>query len=287
MSSMEEGVLVVDSAGRVRMANDAVRSMFGIEESPVDRHYLELVRHPEISRQVGRALEHGAVDSFEAMLGADPPRVFLVSIAHLDPETDTGGGAVVVIHDITRYRRTEQVREDFVANVSHELRTPLTAVRGAVDALVDTNDPADSTRFLAIIDRNTARMERLVSDLLRLVRLDAGQEPLDIAPFSLISLFRGVQTELAPLLASNRQTLDTKVLGPDTALVDPVKLHDVVKNLVENALHYAPPDSTIRAACRSVGRASRIDGERPRTWTPRVRFSLVSSSASIGSSSRA
>lgn len=257
MSSMEEGVLVVDPSGRVRMANDAVCGMLGIDGSPVDRHYLELLRHPEISRQVGHVLDQGAADPFEVTLNTNPPRMFLVSIARLDLDTNTRGGAVVVIHDVTTYRRSEQVREDFVANVSHELRTPLTAIRGAVEALidVDADDPADGPRFLAIIDRNTARMERLVSDLLRLVRLDAGQETLDIAPFSLVSLFRGVQTELSPLLGSNNQTLNTAVSGLDTALVDPVKLHDVVKNLVENALHYSPRGSTIElGAARSDGR---------------------------------
>ena len=277
MSSMEEGVLVVDSKGHIRVANDAVRGMLGIDGSPVDRHYLELLRHPEISRQVGHVLEQGTADPFEVALNTDPPRVFLVSIARLDLDTDTRGGAGVVIHDVTTHRRSEQVREDFVANVSHELRTPLTAIRGAVEALadVDADDPSNGARFRAMIDRNTARMERLVSDLLRLVRLDAGQETLDIASCSLASLFRGVQIELSPLLGSSNQTLDTAVSGPDTALVDPVKLHDVVKNLVENALHYSPKDSTIELrAARSDGRLVLTVSDRgpgiPEADLPRV-----------------
>ena len=86
-----------------------------------------------------------------------------------------------MLHDITDLRRADQVRRDFVANVSHELRTPLTAIRGYVEALSEGDATAeDSRRFLEIIARHTLRMERLVKDLLRLARLDAGQETLDI-----------------------------------------------------------------------------------------------------------
>ncbi len=91
-------------------------------------------------------------------------------------------GVVLVLHDITELKRADQIRRDFVANVSHELRTPLTAIRGYVEALSEGDTSPDETqRFLDIIMRHTLRMERLVKDLLRLARLDAGQETLDIA----------------------------------------------------------------------------------------------------------
>ena len=86
-------------------------------------------------------------------------------------------GAVLVLHDITELRRADQIRRDFVANVSHELRTPLTAIRGYVEALVEGDtSPEESRRFLDMILRHAMRMERLVKDLLRLARLDAGRK---------------------------------------------------------------------------------------------------------------
>ncbi len=89
---------------------------------------------------------------------------------------------MLVLHDITDLRRADRIRRDFVANVSHELRTPLTAIRGYVEALLDSPpDDAQTRRFLEIIARHSSRMERLVKDLLRLTRLDAGQEPLERA----------------------------------------------------------------------------------------------------------
>jgi two-component system phosphate regulon sensor histidine kinase PhoR len=256
MSSMEEGVLVVDARGHVQIANAAVRQMLSIDESSIERHYLERLRHPDISRQIGHVLEDGASVQSEVTLNSSPPRVILVSAVPLGVDAHTARGAVLVIHDVTLYRRAETIREDFVANVSHELRTPLTAIRGAVEALVDESDPSTGRRFLAIIDRHTNRMERLVSDLLRLARLDAGQETLHSEPCSLASVCEGVQDELAPLLEANGQQVDVAVGdGIDTVLVDSVKLHDVLKNLLENASRYAPRDTKIEIkSTQSEGR---------------------------------
>jgi signal transduction histidine kinase len=139
-----------------------------------------------------------------------------------------------------------------VANVSHELRTPLTAIRGYVEALMDgPASPEDAQRFLEIIDRHAWRMERLVKDLLRLARLDAGQEVLERAPCDLPSVFTGVLTELVPTLESRQQHVEIEV-APDATVVlgDAVKLHDILRNLLENASNYAPEGSTITLQAR-------------------------------------
>ena len=245
LSSIGEGVLVVDARGHVQIANDAVRRMLQIKGSPVDRHYLELLRHPEISRQVGRVLQDGGSAQFEVTINADPPVVILVGVTALTADEASPPGAAVVLHDVTTYRRAEKVREDFVANVSHELRTPLTAIRSAVEAVLDERSFGEGRRFLEIIERHTGRMERLVTDLLRLVRLDAGQEALTLAPCSLASLFHDVQVELSPGLEANGQSINVVGAGREPVLVDAMKLHNMLKNLVENASHYAPVDTTI------------------------------------------
>jgi two-component system phosphate regulon sensor histidine kinase PhoR len=167
------------------------------------------------------------------------------------------GGAVLVMHDITDLRRADRIRRDFVANVSHELRTPLTAVRGYVEALTDGGtDQQDARRFLEIIGRHTLRMERLVRDLLRLARLDAGQEPLEHVACSTESLFSGVETELAAALESRGQTVERRIAAEAaTVSGDPAKLHDALKNLLENATNYSPPNSRI------VMSAERHDGQ--------------------------
>ena len=245
LSSMTEGVLVVDARGRVKMANDAVRRLLQMSETPIDRHYVELIRHPEVAKQIGRALEAGGSSQTEITLSTEPVKVCLASAA---PYTEQDKpGVVLVLHDVSDYRRAAQIRQDFVANVSHELRTPLTAIHGAVDALVEEDDPAARQRFLDIVARHTTRMERLVADLLRLARLDAGQEVLRPASCTTASVFSSVAAELSPVLQAKQQRVQSRVdPGAERMVVDPVKIHDVVKNLVENAAHYAPERSTIQ-----------------------------------------
>ena len=114
-------------------------------------------------------------------------------------------GAVLVLHDITDLRRADQIRRDFVANVSHELRTPLTAIRGYVEALAEGDASGDEQRrFLEIISRHTLRMERLVRDLLRLARLDAGQETLDQISLDVLQLRRRAWSPICRTAAEAR-----------------------------------------------------------------------------------
>jgi len=124
-----------------------------------------------------------------------------------------------VLHDITDLRRADQIRRDFVANVSHELRTPLTAIRGYVEALLDEPDDLRSSRTFSRSSRATsARMERLVRDLLRLARLDARQELLDVAPCNTEQLFHAVVSDLAPAIEKKQQRV-TIAVDPEASAV--------------------------------------------------------------------
>jgi len=190
----------------------------------------------------------------------------LTLIARTAPvDVSPGRGAVVVMHDITDLRRADRVRRDFVANVSHELRTPLTAIRGYVEALSDAT-PDESRRFLEIVSRHTLRMERLVRDLLRLARIEAGQETLDRIPCSVDGLLTAVQGDLAPLLAAKHLTF-AREIAPDATTVpgDPTKLQDVLRNLIENAVNYSPEGGRIAVISGAThGRMSiRVEDQGP------------------------
>jgi signal transduction histidine kinase len=168
-------------------------------------------------------------------------------------------GVILVLHDITDLRRADQIRRDFVANVSHELRTPLTAIRGYVEALAEEDSTAEERqRFLGIVARHTQRMERLVKDLLRLARLDAGQEILDLVACETRALAESVVSDLAPSAAARSQRLRVAIApGAETVRADPAKLHDALRNLVVNAIAYAPEQTTITIdAARSGGRVT-------------------------------
>jgi two-component system phosphate regulon sensor histidine kinase PhoR len=195
------------------------------------------------------------VDTRELALTRDPGRTFVARAAPVS--RGGGGGAVLVLHDITDLRRADQIRRDFVANVSHELRTPLTAIRGYVEALQDDRpEPEESRRFLDIIARQSARMERLVSDLLRLARLDAKQEALDVTLCDVTQLFATVAGDVAQTAEAKGQRVSTTV-GNEAGQVrgDPGKLHDVLRNLVENAVNYSPEGATIQIDARRKAEA--------------------------------
>jgi two-component system phosphate regulon sensor histidine kinase PhoR len=255
LAGMVEGVLVVDRQGRLQLVNRAAQEMLRVDESAASRSYLEVIRHPDIAAQLTRALRGHEAGSHEVALSRDPGRTF---IARAAPVSGTGGGgAVLVLHDITDLRRADQIRRDFVANVSHELRTPLTAIRGYVEALLDEPADADSTqKFLEIIARHTTRMERLVKDLLRLARLDARQEVLEMARCDVRQIFSGVIADLAPSIEAKMQQVAIDVpLDATQVDGDPAKLHDIVRNLVENAVNYSPDGADVTlAAARVNGR---------------------------------
>jgi two-component system phosphate regulon sensor histidine kinase PhoR len=253
LGSMFEGVLLVNGAGRLVLVNGAMRRMLRLPADAEGRHYLELVRHPEIGGQMAAALRGDDAAPREVRLDRDPERTFLANIVRVEHDPD--GGAVLVLHDVTDLRRADRIRRDFVANVSHELRTPLTAVRGYVEALLDAApDAPERQRFLEIIQRHTLRMERLVSDLLRLARLDAGQETISHARTAVADLVAGVEIEMQTAIeARHQRVVTTTSPGAEAIHGDPAKLHDVLRNLVENAVNYGPEGSAIEVATHRSG----------------------------------
>jgi len=259
LAGMIEGVIVVDQAGRLQIVNAAAQEMLRIDDAPIGRHYLETIRHPAITDLVTATLDGRTPASLEFTPPRDNTRTIIGRAAPV-----TAGwphGVVVVLHDVTELKRADRIRRDFVANVSHELRTPLTAIRGYVEALTEGDTSREETdRFLEIIMRHARRMERLVQDLLRLARLDAGQETLDIVDCDLRSLVQSVFADLASALDARAQQPHVDVgADADTVQADPAKLHDVLRNLVANASAYSPEDGTITLATRREGDELAID----------------------------
>ena len=245
LQGMVEGAVLVDRHGRLVITNPAVRAILRLPDNVEGRHFLEVVRHPEVAAQITSALTGSRPAPAEVQLDSQSRRSYVARAVPVDADRD--GGAVLVLHDVTDLRQADLVRRDFVANVSHELRTPLTAIRGYVEALIDARgDAALADKFLAIISRHAERMDRLVTDLLRLARLDARQEALRPQYTSLVGLFKSVVSDMDPAIRARRQHV-TLAITPEaqTAFGDPAKLHDVLRNLLENAINYSPEDGEI------------------------------------------
>jgi two-component system phosphate regulon sensor histidine kinase PhoR len=236
--------------------------MLKLDEPAIDRPYQETIRQPGIAELVAATLAGRTPEPLQFAPPRDDTRTIIAraaaassiaAVGSIGPSMTRGApsrigfGAVIVLHDITDLRRADQIRRDFVANVSHELRTPLTAIRGYVEALVEGDaSSGEQQRFLEIIARHTQRMERLVKDLLRLARLDAGQETLELVACDTRALAESVIVDLGPAASARAQRVEVRIApGTETVRADPAKLHDALRNLVANAITYAPERTTI------------------------------------------
>ena len=244
LASMVEGVLVVDEQGRLQHVNDAARRMLRLDHDAINRSYVEAIRHPGIVDQITRVLGGEQPPGLELSVTREVVRTLVARVA---PVVAAGRGAVLVLHDITDLRRADQIRRDFVANVSHELRTPLTAIKGYAEALLDeSEDPEARQRFLDIILRHSTRMERLVKDLLRLARLDAGQEAAELSTCDVAGLVASLIVDFEPDAQAKGQQIRKDIAdNAQSLVVDTAKLHDILRNLIENAVSYTPEGGVV------------------------------------------
>jgi signal transduction histidine kinase len=166
---------------------------------------------------------------------------------------------VVVLHDVTRLKRLETVRRDFVANVSHELKTPLTVISGYAETLsTDALDPATTRRFAETILANARRMQHLVDDQLDLSRIESGHWAPRPDIVAVESVARETWATVSPdRAAALRFELD---LGEDarTVRADPDGLRQVLRNLLENAMRHTPPGGSITVSTAAVDGGVRL-----------------------------
>ena len=247
--SLSDGLAVVDDDGLVQKANTAFRAWAGRAEVEGTR-FATLFRAPSLVDAVRRAMEEERHDTQEVELGE---RTVLASVQPYH------GGALVVLRDLTRLRKLEGVRRDFVANVSHELKTPLTSLVGFAEAIAEGQLPAEQkAEFARRILANAMRMRRLVDDLLDLSLVESGSwhprvETLDVAALAR-SVWKQVETQ-----ASERGVALVVDADPGArAYADSEATRQVLRNLIDNALRYAPEGSEIRVSVEDRGLFTRV-----------------------------
>jgi two-component system phosphate regulon sensor histidine kinase PhoR len=251
LAGMTEGVAVVGDGGRIAFANQAFREAVGAAEDCRGRPLIEVVRQHALLEAVQGAVARAELIHAEVEFGTVRPRIFAATAAPVAAEG--ARGAVLVLHDVSEIRRLERVRRDFVANVSHELRTPLTTIQGFAETLLGgaLNDPAAARRFLGIIRTHAARLARLTDDLLKLSAIEGGMMTFQMQPVSVAQLIEHC-LEAVSLKAQKRRLAISRDCAGDVPLVrgDSLRLEEVLKNLLENALQYTPSGGSIRVLAR-------------------------------------
>jgi two-component system phosphate regulon sensor histidine kinase PhoR len=252
LDSMQDAVVAVDAAGRIQWANQAMQRMMpgatAGSSVRVGHALVQTVRDPEVLVCVRTALEERVVcerRTTSLMTG----RIFEVNASPMP-----AGGAVAVLHDITRIEEVERTQRDFVANVSHELRTPLTSISGYVETLLDMEykDGEESLspvarEFLATILKNATRMSRLTEDLLTMARVESREAVLHPRPVRSDVLVRDAVAAMRGMVQDAEAELEIGETTGAEVFVDTDSMVQVLGNLIENGIKYGQAKEAARS----------------------------------------
>lgn len=259
MVSMNEGVLATDLQGHVILANPQARKLLDHPGQDLTGADIGTVfPDPEMSDLFMSVITCGHVASREFPVKGG--RILSLQVAPLR-RGNQARGAVGILQDVTEVRRLEQMRRDFVANVSHELRTPMTSIQGFVEALLDglAEDKESHDRYLNVILDETVRLNRLVSDLLDLSRLETGQLKWPMEPVKLEPLVGQVLAKLKPQF--DKQQLSTRMHVPEDlpdVLGNRDRIQQVLINLLGNAISFTPAGGEVTVSAADEGEFVRI-----------------------------
>lgn len=264
LRSLQEGVIIVDENNQLRLANQSLLRLLP-HLNPEGHPRIETAVHSTAFLEFLQAVRAGTAKpavEIELLDGAEN-HCFEVTGVGIQPWTgEPGSWVLCVLHDVTRQRRLENVRKEFVANVSHELRTPLSVIKGYVETLVDGGPemPAgDRDKFLRTIQRHADRLHSILEDLLSLSRLESKNPGLLRESVDLPALLRQFTADYAARLATSQHELSLVLPEALPAVfADRVKLTQVFENLVDNALKYTPARSQITVSIQWKNREMHV-----------------------------
>ena len=267
LGSLTEGVVIVDSAQRIRLANDSLHRMFDLSTPPLGRTLLEVFRDHDLQAAIRAALEEAVPQSRELALdarqggtadGGYNRKHFAVTAAALPAHGDGHRrGAIAIFHDISALKALENVRRDFVGNVSHELRTPVAIINGYLETLLDgaLRDPPTAEKFLNVMWKHNQRLTLLIEDLLSLSQLEGQRAAgLRFEPVNLRACLDQVVERLEAAIGEKAASVQLALPADLPPLEgDPHRLDQVFFNLIENALKYGeaadrPPEITVEVS---------------------------------------
>lgn len=259
---MADGLIAVDSEGQIIHANPAGRTMLAISETDIQtKRWDEIICGYSHALCYGQLLEKSR-EGGNHMNFQFGGQTYAVRYDRLQDESEQESGMIMLFQDITEKQKLENMQSDFVANVSHELKTPITTIKSYTETLLNggVEDKETAMSFLAIVETEADRMNRLVKDLLQLSRLDYKQEKLFQKESNLVSLLKSAVTRIELTAIQKRQHLNC-IFDQDQmimAVVDKDRIEQVLLNILSNAIKYTPEEGRIDIDILAVERQARI-----------------------------
>lgn len=242
LEQLTDGVLIADANGLVRFANPAARKLFDVDD-PIEHSVAEVVRNHQLVEAWRASQQRRELQTESVELPARKTFLQLIII----PD-EHAGGSLLLVQDLTRVRRLETVRRDFISNVSHELRTPLASLKALTETLQNgaISDPDAGPRFLGRISTEIDALTQMAQELLDLSRIESGQVELLLAPLSPKSLLVSAADRMK--LQTERANLKLHVNCPSdlpSIHADQARLEQVLVNLIHNAVKFTKPGGEI------------------------------------------
>ena len=249
LSSMTEGVFAVDSAGSIVSINKAAAQLLNIDAAQArGRSVEEVIRNVGLQQFVRDTLASDRPTEGDVSFPTEDGRFFHTHGAGLVDPRGQRAGAVIVLSDMTRIHRLENLRRDFVANVSHELKTPVTSIQGFAEALQEGGaDVEQAERYLGIIVKHAQRLNAIINDLLSLSHLedDVERRAISLEPRKLKGILEAAMDLSGVKAEEKRMRMDLICEEAMEARINGPLLEQAVLNLVDNAIKYSEPGGTV------------------------------------------
>jgi len=253
LDHMADGVLITDREGQVQLINAAAARLLNTDEQrALGRSFAQVAPHYPLIELWKRCREQGGEQTDTVEISRHG--LFLQAIVTPFAEAEAQG-YLIILQDLTRIRRLETVRRDFISNISHELRTPLAGLKALVDTLRGgaIKNPPAARRFLKRMDAEVDALTQMVEELLELSRIESGQAPLRLAPTPVAEVVIPPVDRLRP--QAERAGLELTIsLPPDLppVLADVERARQVLTNLVHNAIKFTPSGGRVTVAAQTA-----------------------------------
>ncbi|MEN6620727.1 MAG: ATP-binding protein [Smithella sp.] len=254
-ASMTEGVMILDSADRIEVINQAMGHMLAMQYGDITgKTLMEAFRNADLQRAFLKFKETREPIFQEITLGSTQPVILSISITGVKGSADNEK-TMIVFHDVTRLKKLEQVRVDFVANVTHEIRTPLTAILGYLETLRDgaITNPDEAQKFIDIILKHAERLNRLVEDLLTISKVELGEVKFHLENISVGDAVNNVLPLISPKAKIKNIILDNLVMEKISQIrADKDRLSQILINILDNAVKFTPEKGKVSIAAEET-----------------------------------